>query len=210
MIYDYGRYQAGFDVVDSEQDAIELSDQVSQLQQQLAVSREEKVRLESAQKVDSHANKAVRDNLEKQQQESLELREELQFYRSIVSPTRGQPGVNIHNFKINQSEKERQYHYNLTLIHIQGPQKHHRRAQGVVNLTIEGEQNGAHKTLTLKQVSDPKSTSMKFSFKYFRRFEGSMILPKGFIPKGIAVQVVPSTKKIDGDMKKIDWPVMVS
>jgi hypothetical protein len=50
---------------------------------------------------------------------------------------------------------------------------------------------------------------MKFSFKYFRRFEGSMILPKGFIPKAVVVQVAPSTKKIDGDKKKIDWPALV-
>lgn len=209
MIYDYGRYQAGFDVASAEKDAIELSEQVSQLQQQLAVSREEKVRLESAQKVDSYANNAIRDDLSRLQQESLELREELQFYRSIVSPTRGQPGVNIHNFKINQGEKERQYHYSLTLVHIQGPQKHHRRAKGVVNLTIEGEQNGAQKILTLKQVTAPRSKSMKFSFKYFRRFEGSMILPKGFNPKAVAVHVVPSTRKIDGDKKKIDWPDLV-
>lgn len=208
MIYDYGRYQAGFDVVGSEQDAVKLSQQVSQLQQQLADSRAEKVRLESAQKVDSHANNLVRTNLKKLQQEILELREELQFYRSIVSPTRGQPGVNIHNFKINQSEKDRQYHYNLTLIHIQGQQKHHRRAKGVVKLTIEGEQDGVKKTLTLKQVAVPKSKSMKFSFKYFRRFEGSLVLPEGFMPQGVVVQVIPSSKKIDGDKKNIEWPVL--
>lgn len=207
MIYDYGRYQAGFDVVDSEQEANQLSQQVDQLQQQLVKLREETVRLESAQTVDSHANSVVRDNLGNLQQEIMELREELQFYRSIVSPTKGQPGVNIHNFKINQGEKDREYHYNLTLIHIQGQKKHHRQASGVVNLSIEGEQDGAQKSLTLKQVAEPKkSARMKFSFKYFRRFEGSIILPVGFIPQGVVVQVVPSSKKIDGDKKKIEWP----
>lgn len=210
MIYDYGRYQAGFDVVDSEHEAKLLSQQVSQLQQQLAKSSEEKVRLESAQKVDGHANSAVRDTLRKLQQEILELREELQFYRSIVSPTRGQPGVNIYNFKINQGEQDRQYYYNLTLIHIQGQKKHHRRASGVVNLSIEGEQNGVLKTLALKQVAAPKSGRMKFSFKYFKRFEGSITLPEGFIPQDVVVQVVPSSKKIDGDKKKIEWPTLLS
>lgn len=209
MIYDVGRYQAGFDVVGADLEIKELQQQVSQLKEQLADSREGNVRLESAKKVDSHANTVVRDTLEKMQQETLELKEELQFYRSIVSPTRGQPGVNIHNFKINQGEQERQYHYNLTLIHIQGQQKHHRRASGVVNLTIEGEQGGVQKTLTLRQVAAPKRKSMKFSFKYFRRFEGSIILPEGFTPRNVVVNVVPSTKKVDGDKKKIEWPTLL-
>lgn len=208
MIYDYGRYQAGFDVADSDLEIKELEKQINLLQEDLTDSREGKARLETAKQVDSHANTVVRDTLEKMQQEILELKEELQFYRSIVSPTRGQPGVNIHNFKINQGEQERQYHYNLTLIHIQGEQKHHRRASGVVNLSIEGEQEGAHKTLTLKQVAIPQSNSMKFSFKYFRRFEGSIILPEGFIPRNVVVDVVPSTKKVDGDKKKIEWPAL--
>ena len=36
-----------------------------------------------------------------------------------------------------------------------------------------------------------------------------MILPEGFTPRNVVVNVVPSTKKVDGDKKKIEWPTLL-
>jgi hypothetical protein len=206
IIFDYGRYRAGFDRLTVQEETKKLQNTVDELNQEVIEQREKIARLESAKQVDSHANTEVRENLETLQQEILELREELQFYRSIVSPGKGRPGIHIHNFKISPGEEENSYYYNFTLIHIQGPKKHHRQASGVVNLYIEGLHNGLNRKLALDELTKPKKKNVKYLFKYFARFEGKLFLPKEFQPQNVVLETVNKSKKIEGDEKTIKWP----
>ena len=156
IIFDYGRYRAGFDRISVKENTAKFENTIDGLNQEIIAQREKIARLESAIQVDSHANTEVRENLETLQQDILELREELQFYRSIVSPGKGRAGIHIHNFKISPGEEENSYYYNFTLLHIQGPKKHHRQARGVVNLHIEGLQKGLTRKLAMKELTVPK------------------------------------------------------
>lgn len=208
MLFDFGRSSGGYDSLRVGSELQQLRDEAVQLRQEVKTLRQKAAKLEIALKVDKQANDKVKDSLAAMQQDNLELREELQFYRSIVSPTQARPGVHIHNFKIAPGEDERRYRYNLTLIHIQGPQEHGRQASGIVHLTIVGRKNGAPATLALRQITAPKHKNIRFSFRYFKRYEGNLILPEGFEPRSIVVKAVPGISNISGDQKKIKWPVV--
>jgi len=205
-IFDYGRYRAGFDQTAVNQRDSMQREKMDTLEKQLSEFRSRVARLESAKKVDTFANQAVKDTLAEMESQNQVLREELQFYRRIVSPSKGRQGMHIHDFNLTQNLKG-DYSYRLTLIHIQGPNKHHRESDGEIRLFVEGRQAGVNKKLNFATVSTSKKSKIRYRFKYFARFEGGLSLPKNFKPSAIEIQVVPRQKKIKGDSRKIKWPV---
>jgi hypothetical protein len=206
VLFDYGRHRAGYDSMQAEEAREGYRHSLEQLQNQISTLRGELVHLKSGKDIDALANEEIKNTLVSLQQDNQELREELQFYRSIVSPSRGRPGVHIHNFKLTQGEKAGHYYYNITLVHIQGLSKHHRRVKGVVKLEVEGEQDGVVKKLSLADLTSPRKSNIRFTFKYFNRFEGELVLPKGFSPKNLLLKADSTTTKINGDEKRMAWP----
>lgn len=205
-LYDYGRFRAGYDKVAEIEKRNALKDRIDRLETQVQEFREQSARLQSTKDVDLYAAKAVKDQLEQLQQENLDLREELQFYRNIVSPSQGRPGVHIHHFTLDPGVQSGQYHYNLTLIHIQDPKKPQREIYGVVHLTVEGLLNGVYTKYSLADLENGRKADIKFKFKYFSQFEGNLSLPKNYQPKSIQIQVDPKSSATKGDEKKVDWP----
>jgi hypothetical protein len=209
MVYDYGKYKAGFDRLEVEKERVGWENRFRDLEKQLDHFRNKIARLESAKKVDMHASTAIRDALNKMQQENQELREELQFYRAIVSPGKGRPGVHIHNFKLDQASQKGRYHFNLTLIHLQGLKKHHREASGRFFFNIEGKQKGQNVRLVHSQVSPVKKDGIRFRFRYFARFEGNLQLPAGFKPSKVEVEVKSLRSRATEAKKEMPWPLAV-
>ncbi len=204
-IFDYGRYRAGFDRAEAGKRESNYKQRIEELEGQVADFRSRVAHLESSKKVDGYANQAVKDSLAEMESENTVLREELQFYRQIVSPSKGRQGMHIHDFSITQRSKGH-YNYSLMLIHIQGPKKHHRESDGEVRISVHGEQGGVNKKLAFATISTEKKSRIRYRFKYFARFKGGLKLPLNFKPKSIEVQVVPRQKNIKGDNRKIKWP----
>lgn len=204
-IFDYGRYRAGFNLTDYKKREIIHKEYTARLEKMMDELKSEIARLESAKQVDIYANQAVKENLKKMEAEIQVLREELQFYRRIVSPSKGRQGIHIHDFSVTQNN-DGIYSYRVTLIHIQGTKKHHRESDGNIVLSVEGKQGGVNKTLNFASISAEKRSRIRYRFKYFARFEGQLVLPENFTPLAIEVTVVPRQKNIKGDSKKINWP----
>jgi hypothetical protein len=206
-VFDFGRKHAGVDYRAAVQERARLESEVAQLRDQIGELRDQTARLASSRQIDQHANMVVKDTLNRLQQENQDLREELQFYRSIVSPSKGEPGLRVQYFKIDPGTQERVYRYSFTLIHVQEIKQRNRLVKGSVQLTVEGMQGGTPKVLDLVDISSTKESDLRYSMKYFKQFEGDFVLPEGFTPQAIVLKVLPTDNKKDGVQKKIDWPV---
>lgn len=208
-IFDYGRYRAGYDIDEVVKREKNHQKNISRLETQLAEFRTRLSQLDSAKKVDVYASMAVKKSLSEMEAQNQVLTEELQFYRRILSPSQDRQGMYIHDFNLTQTFAG-DYIYHLTLVHIQGPNKHHRSSDGTVLLTVEGEQDGVYKKLNFASVSTAKKSRIKYQVKYFARFDGGITLPKDFQPHSIEIKVIPRQKNIKGDTRKIKWPIMAS
>ncbi len=171
-------------------------------------------RLESQNRIDGHAHRKVKGSLIRLQKENLNLREELDFYRNIISPNKHFSGLRIHSFKIDQGTEKGLFYYKLTLIKIHGLRNRHRTTNGEIRLYISGRTlDGNAGVLTLKDISSVKKRNLKFTIKYLVRFEGRMSLPAGFLPNSVRVQVVPTRRRgLRGNSieKRIVWPFKTS
>lgn len=166
------------------------------LQQQIAT-------LQRSSQVDRQASIQVRNELANLQDELLGLREELEFYRGIVSPGDAPAGLRIQEFQLESGAQESVYSYNLTLAQIQNNQRY---VQGSIEIEFSGIENGKVKTRSLRELSE--KGEIKFKFRYFQNFSGRLNLPAGFKPDKVFIRVKPSGRsKLKVLEQTFDWSV---
>ena len=205
-LFELGRHQAGFSLLDARAERQHLVTERDELQQRVRRLREEKVALQRAQEIEAQAHDEVQSDLRVLQDEILELKEELAFYRGIVSPGDMASGLRIQGFNVRKNPRTDTYRYQVVLTQVL---KNDNFTSGTVNMKIEGirERGGEKATLELSDVSVPSENRLNFRFKYFQEFEGDLELPDGFVPFRVTVTVNPSGRRYDPIEETFDWPV---
>ncbi len=200
-LYLYGQKVAGYDMLESEDRIEKLELELMHLKDEKIALRDQLALVKRSTQVDSQAYLQVKENLKALQQEILELREEVGFYRGIVAPKESSSGLRIDRLEITKAAGERLFHFNLVLTQVL---KNHRNVRGTVKLLVEGVQNGRPKTLKMQKITASKKKYLEFKFKYFQKFEGDLLIPEGFSPRQVKVVVsARKRKKVHGSF---DWP----
>ncbi|MCW9024970.1 MAG: hypothetical protein OQK73_09855 [Gammaproteobacteria bacterium] len=202
-LFDYGRYLAGYDSAEMEHERGILLDLKMELEHEIDQLREEKALLERASQIERQAYAELDATLKVLQEEILELKEELAFYRGIVSPRDASSGLQLQTFKIEPNGQSNNYRYKVVLTQVL---KNDRLATGRVKLFIDGLHNGVEPvTLELKDVSEKQIKELSYRFKYFQSLDGDLALPAQFKPLRITLQITPSSRKQGGIEKTIEW-----
>lgn len=201
-LFDYGRYLAGYNSAEVDLERVELLGTVDALRREIEDLREQKAQLERAAQIERQAYTELDNNLKALQGEILELKEELAFYRGIISPRDASRGLRLQNFSI-EPQGPQHYRYKVVLTQVH---KNDRLARGRVRLEVEGLQGGVPKTLNLAALSAKPVKELSYRFKYFQKLEGELKLPPGFQPLRATARILPGGRKQDVIEKTIDWP----
>jgi hypothetical protein len=78
-------------------------------------------------------------------------------------------------------------------------------AKGVIELNIEGLQNGRSRRLSLAQVTKEGVDRIKMRFRFFQNIEGRLQLPEGFEPATVEIDVKPSGGKLERVKESFNW-----
>jgi len=196
--------QEELSVLSEERDELMIT--VEALREGNTVLRERVVILERAQQVEGKAYEDVDVHLRSLQDEVLALKEEIAFYRGIVSAGK-EKGLKIQTFVVDKESSSGAYRFQLVLTqHL----KRVRMISGTVKLNIVDEQNGKPRRLMLSDMSGQQANSLKFEFKFFQRIEGRFTLPHGFKPDRLQIQVVSRGKRPASVEKSFEWQGITS
>ena len=203
LVYEFGRIQAGYDLVDAaserrayEQRIGDLDDEISALKEQIAL-------LETHRDIDREAYREVEASLTELQAKIQEQRDAIAFYRGIVSPADGNKGLRVQDLRLTRGKNEREYNIRLVLVQAL---KHDRKVSGNVNLTIEGDLDGVEKTYRYAELlPDEAKAAWAFSFRYFQDFNRQVVLPDGFTPQRVNVEVESKTRSISSIEQSFAW-----
>ncbi len=201
-LFNYGRYLAGYNSAEYAEERETLLAINDDLEQEVDRLREQKALLERAAQIERQAYDELDTTLKVLQGEILELKEELAFYRGIVSPQDASSGLHLQRFKIEANGKSRSYRYKIVLTQVL---KNDRLATGRVQLSIDGMMRNQPQTLSLKQLSEKPVNELSYRFKYFQKLEGSLKLPEGFTPFRVHVKIIPRSRKRNSIEKTINW-----
>ncbi len=196
--------QEELSVLSEERDELMIT--VEALREGNTVLRERVAILERTQQVEGKAYKDVDVHLRSLQDEVLALKEEIAFYRGIVSAGK-EKGLKIQTFVVDKESSSGAYRFQLVLTqHL----KRVRMISGTVKLNIVDEQNGKPRRLMLSDMSGQQANSLKFEFKFFQRIEGRFTLPHGFKPDRLQIQVVSRGKRPASVEKSFEWQGITS
>ncbi|MDJ0892278.1 MAG: hypothetical protein QNK18_13950 [Gammaproteobacteria bacterium] len=199
---EYGRVDAAADISRTTAERDMLRQRVKTLATENAGLLERAAILERAAQVERQAYTHVDETLRDLQDQILDLKEELAFYRGIVTTSGKTRGLAIQSFKLESNGQDGEYRYKLVLTRAM---KNDKVTRGLVSLTVSGEQEGSPRELTLSDLTGQGQAELKLHFRYFQRLEGQLALPQGFVPHRILVSVTTTGKKRSRVEKTFDW-----
>lgn len=202
-VFEFGRYSAKYDSAEArraEESFVEIRDALST---EIETLREEKAVLKRAAQIERQAYNELDATLKALQSEILELKEELAFYRGIVSPRDASRGLRLQKFTFTENGHSRSFRYKVVLSQVL---KNDRLARGKVQLVFEGLSNNQPKILKLRDVTEKRINELTYKFKYFQNIEGNIEIPEGFTASRIILRIFPRGRKKDMIEKTFDWP----
>ena len=203
LVFEYGRISAGYDVVDAANERGALNEHIDTLNDEISALKQDIAVLETHREIDRAAYKDVESSLISLQAKIQEQQDAIAFYRGIVSPADGKPGLRVQDLRLTRAAQER--HFNLRLVLVQA-MKHDRKVSGDVAITVEGNEGGAAKTYALTELLPADAESdWPFSFRYFQDFDRQLVLPDGFTPERIHVEVRSRTRSISSIEESYAW-----
>jgi hypothetical protein len=203
LVFEFGRIQANYNIVDVGKERQAYEDRIAGLESDIVSLKEEVALLETHRNIDREAYKDVETSLTALQAKILEQTDAIAFYRGIVSPSDGGAGLRVQDLRLTRGDSERAYNIRLVLVQSL---KHDRKVTGDVNLSIDGEEGGADTTYNFSQLLPADtSASWPFSFRYFQDFDREIVLPDGFTPEKITIEVRSKTRSISSIEESYSW-----
>lgn len=203
LIFEFGRISAGYDIVDVANERQAFEERIMALDDQIVALKQDVALLETHREIDRAAYKEVEASLMSLQAKIQEQRDAIAFYRGIVSPADGKSGLRVQDLKVTRGNAEREF--NLRLVLVQAMQ-HDRKVSGDVALSVEGSQDGVDTVYTLKQLIPVEAEqAWPYSFRYFQDFDRQLVLPDGFTPERIRVEVRSKTRSIQSIEESYAW-----
>jgi hypothetical protein len=188
LVYEWGRFQGGYSKFAEIQRRRELSAQIDTLTDANEKLKADIAAAELARNVDREAYAQVEKGLADLQSQVLKHREELTFYRGIVSPEDGIGGLKIQRFQILPGGAELRYRLQLVLVQSM---RQDAAASGAVSIHVEGVRHSKPETLSLNQMGGETRADgqVDFKFRYFQELQQDIMIPQDFEPRAVTVEV---------------------
>ena len=146
MSYEYGRRMAGFNSSDADLVINGQQVEIETLQSKLAEYQRQTAMLERNSKIEDDTTGQLKKSLTQAQNEVLELKKELAFYKSIVAPEQGKPSMVIQTIQL-KKDVAGDYDYKI-MVRQQG--RNDRFARGTIASHHRGYKSGSKANISLE------------------------------------------------------------
>jgi hypothetical protein len=183
--FEFGRYEAGFRVVDSVRGALSASARIRGLEAENAKQRSQLEAAEVARRVDREGYKQVERSLGDMQSQIARLNQDLSFYRGLVQPD------SVIHVKVQQMQivpETAAGHYRLKFVLMQTG-KPDKEVTGNAAISIDGLLQGKPTSLSFGQVAPNRRVTLAYSFRYFQDYDEPIQVPAGFEPTRVGIEI---------------------
>ena len=202
-VYDAGKLRGAVELKSVRSEYAVMKKRHAKILRENKKLRERVAILERSSQIDRQAALDVKADLGELEGALQASREEVEFYRGIISPGDVKSGLHIHRFLLENGVAAGEYHYELVLTQLKHNDRH---VSGVVDWRISGKVQGEPAELTLVDVTQPAVKQLKFRFRYFQDLAGSLTLPEGFEPEKVRLHIRPEGKGKPEPMEQVfDW-----
>lgn len=204
-LYSLGRSQSGNDWTQTlrlETEQRRLVAEIRRLREENSRLSERLVLLERSGEIDKRAASVLNQSLRDEQAALAALKEQVAFYRGIVSPDESSAGVRVYELQMRPGSEPDLYQYDLVLIQAM---RHENAVAGSADLSFIGLQDNQPRTYRLADMDVERGKTLIFSFRYFQQLSGSVRLPRGFKPSRVQVDVIRNGNPPVRFQQMYDW-----
>jgi len=184
-IFELGRYDAGFRVVDSVRGALSASARIRELTAEVERQREQLAAADVARRVDREGYKQVERSLGDMQSQIARLNQDLSFYRGLVQPD-STVHVKVQQMQIVPDAAAGAFRLKFVLMQTGKPES---TVAGSLILSVDGLLRGKPLSLAYPQLAPSHLSTLVYSFRYFEDYDELIKLPAGFEPIRIGTEI---------------------
>jgi hypothetical protein len=208
IVYELGRYNAGYDRMEAAQQRTELEVEIERLNKSNRELRTQLAELDTIRIGRAREQAEVTRTIGDLQAQVARQTQELAFYRGIVAQGATAVGVKVQQLHVTVGSKPQRFVVHIALVRSVRPDS---VAIGSVALSIDGSTaDGKPTTLDLPALTAAKQKELPFNFRYFENLDQDVALPAGFHPETVAVEVRSNKKDVAPASQSFPWTVDAS
>ncbi len=185
--FEYGRVRGGFDRQAEAAARAAMAETIASLRAERDRLEKKVAIIRQAGKVDKQAYLDIKQRLENEQTEMLDLRQEVAFYRAIVNNASLHRGLYVQNLQLLRGDKPDEYRYRLILTRYMDSRW---QVKGTIKIAVEGVRAGKPARIDGEKLTKNR----RFRFKYFQEVSGTLRIPADFQPTNVIVRALPAGK----------------
>jgi Family of unknown function (DUF6776) len=208
IIYELGRFNAGYDRLEAAQQRTELEVEIERLSKSNRELRTQLAELDTIRIGRAREQAEVTRTIGDLQAQVARQTQELAFYRGIVAQGATAVGVKVQQVRIVSGTKPDRFIVHISLVRSVRPDN---VAIGSLAVSIDGATSEGKSTiLDQAALTAGRQHELPFNFRYFENVDQDVALPKGFKPEHVAIEVRSSKKDVAPASQSFPWSVDAS
>lgn len=207
VVYELGRYNAGYDRQAVAQQRTELEVRIEHLEK---ANRELRTRLAELDTVgagrareQAETARAIGDL----QAQAARQSQELAFYRGVVAQGASSLGVKIEQLRITAGQNPGAYVVHMSLVRSGRSEA---PATGSVQLSLDGSAAEGARTLDLAALTAGRQRELRYNFRYLENIDQQLTVPPNFKPERLNVEVSSGRRDVAPLSQTFLWSVEAS
>jgi hypothetical protein len=180
VVFEVGRYSAGFDRASASQQRRDQLQLVAGLKGQIQALHTQVAQLQNLQGGATREHEEVGREIAELQAQIDRDRQDLAVYRGVIAPASSGTSLQVQQLRITTGDAANHFVAHLTLMQAGKPDA---TVSGDVSLRVTGTINGA--TSFIDALGGPAKGAV--SFRYYQAEEYQIVVPDGFQPSGVVV-----------------------
>ena len=204
VMYELGRYNAGYDRQAAAQHRTELQVQIDHLEKSNREMRTQLAELDTVRVGRSHEQAEESRAIGELQAQVARQSQELAFYRGVVAQSAASLGVKIEQLHITAGPKPATFIVHLSLVRSGRADAD---AAGTVQMTLDGSSYDGPKSLELPVLTGGHVRELRYSFRYLQTLEQEISVPLALKPTQLQVDVQSTHKDLAPLSQTFLWTV---
>jgi hypothetical protein len=204
VVYELGRYDAGYNRLAVSQERTELETRIADLERINRELRTKMAELDTIRIGRNQERAELARTIGDLQAQVARQQQDLAFYRGIVTQGTSTLGVKIHQLRISATEEPNRFRVRLTIMQSVRPDE---PVVGAVTMRLEGDAQGSASSLDLATLTRGKQQELPFNFRFLENFDEQIAIPDGFRPEKLTVEVRSNRKGVTPLTQSYLWRV---
>jgi len=208
VVYELGRFDAGYDRLAVSQERAEHEVMMDRLEKGNRELRTKLAELDTIRIGRAREQAEVSRSIGDLQAQVARQAQELAFYRGIVAQSAESTGVKLRSVRITPGDKVGRFKLRMVLERSVRPDD---VVSGTLVFAAEGKSAvGQPVSLDGGALTGGKARELPFNFRYFQNLEPEIALPSGFQPERLTVELRSSRKGVSPVTQTFPWTVDAS